>query len=167
MTVKQLRDPDEILAEASEDQEVEEQGPIHAFELDVQGERGKRWRGEFVFHVPTIGDQITITSLRDQYTTSQAGVGVGYAQMIAYLGVTLKKKPSWWKPLTFYDPTPLLAVYEEAISHEAKFHGRDEESREGSGDVAKEQSAASRETVVERDVQPAPQRREVIASHGT
>lgn len=167
-----LRDPDELLKERlaqdeEEESDEDERGPVYSFSIDIKGTRGT-WKGDFTYHVPTLGDTILIGEVHRgiQKTETPYGLANGYAHMIAYLTVTLKKKPDWFKPMDFHDPTPLVKAYEEVTAYEATFHGRDEDAREAPRKAAdSEGSEADSDPVVGGDVQPSAERSEAIISH--
>ena len=146
--------------------------PVYAFDLDVEGEHGKRWTGSFVFRVPTVGQKIEIGHLKSTFLPngSVQGIGsetlaAGFAEMVAYLSITLTKYPDWWKPLDMYDPNPLAEVFKEAIEYEHRFHGRDtvdgdDQVRAGSG----ERSGGDDPTDVGRKVRKRSKRSTIIES---
>lgn len=104
--------------------------PTTIISIDVEDGRKKRWVGSFTYQVPNYSDQIKIARLKAQLLPQGAVAdpnGALITEMMAYLQVTLKEKPSWWKPEHFYDNTVIGAVYLEARRYEARFLGRDEE----------------------------------------
>jgi len=143
MAKKKNDDDIDLDALASGDTEKADESdlsPVYPFKIDIVDGRKKRWQGDFVFHVPTLGDQIKIARMK-ALLLPQGGVadpgGAISAEMMAYCHVTFATKPKWWKPERFYDPAPLLAAYGEARRYEARFLGaavpdnRDDASEDG------------------------------------
>lgn len=137
----------------------EELPPVTKLSVNHKDARGKTWAGEFVFHVPTLGDQVKIARLKAVMLPNGAvadPAGALITEMMAYLKVTLRKTPTWWKPETFRDATVLSIVYGEARAYEARFLGGRPDDRDGA-DEAQERPDAPREDDVERDVQDPPE----------
>jgi len=115
--------------------------------------RGRRYQANFVFNVPSIGEQITIGQMKSVYLPNGATADAN-AQMIVeqicYLEVCLKDpKPEWWKPLEFMEGDLLAEVYSKGVAYANNFLGRDavpgsatdEDGREdGRGDDATPES---------------------------
>jgi len=150
--------------------------PIKRFSIDVEDSFGKRWRGDFVYKVPNIGEQIKIGRLKANYLAANATAdlnAMGLVEVICYLQITLTEKPKWWKPFELYDFSPVMAVYREVTAHEAKFLGRSA-GDEGVGDVDQEPEEIGRSAVangngedyVGGEVQATAQRRKVTVSNG-
>ena len=174
-----MKTPDQLNRELDEPSSSEEEGdklpPITTLSIDVTDDRGKRYVGDFVFKVPQLGDQIRIGTLKAHYLPNGGNADVNAAllvEQICYLEVTIQTKPDWWQPFQFYDAAPVSALYTEAASYEARFHGGDthrEGDQSGAGEGANDAGGAAAEgdAVVGRKVQPPSQRREVIAAHST
>lgn len=175
-----MQTPEELLKqiEDTEKAEAQDRGELPAMtrlHIDVEGTRGKRYRGEFHYTVPTLADQIQMGRLKATYLPQGAAADANaaiLAEQICYLAVTIQDpKPEWWNPFAMYDAAPIGALYGEALKYERKFHGRDEDDR-GDDAGAAESSAGSDggseadgEATVGRKVQPPAKRRETIVSH--
>lgn len=121
-----LKDPDQLIKELNpEDEDTgDDISPVLSFTVDVKDDFGQRWKGDFVYKVPTLGEQIQIGRLKAEYLPNGAAAdpnALGLVEIVCYLSVTLRKKPDWWKPFELYDSTPLMAVWKEVMAHEAKF----------------------------------------------
>lgn len=177
-----MKSPDEVLRDmrqSEDDAEAEteeELPPITTIELDCTDDRGRQYKGSFVFKVPTLGDQIVIGKLKAQYLPDGAAADTNAAllvEQICYLEVCLQfsnkhPRPDWWKPFHFYDATPVTALYMEVMAYEARFHGGDKDSDADQGDAGTGQedgvgTAATDQPHVGRKVQPPAKRREVVS----
>lgn len=143
---------------------------VKRIDIDVTDSRGKHYAGSVVYRVPAIGQQIEIGRMKAAMMPAGAPTDGDMAgmlcEMLCYLAVTLDKNslPPWWKPHRFYDSTVVSFVYAQARAHHARFLGvadergvDDEEAALGSGGDDLD--------AVERDVQPAAERRETLVSH--
>jgi len=166
---------EESFKPSDEKEEAEDLPPITKIHIDVQGWRGRRYEGDFVFKVPTLGDQIAIGRMKAAYLPTGSPTdpnAMVLTEQICYLEVTLQKpRPDWWKPFQLYDGVPVSALYAEAVAYERRFHGEapkapavpegDSKSDDAAGDGAGDQAP------VGRKVPPSAERRTVIAAHGT
>jgi len=154
---------------AKTEEAADELSPIKSIQLDVQGSR-KRWVGDFVFKVPTLADQVKIGAMKTAYLPMGSANDVSAAtlvEQICYLEVTLQKKPDWWKPMEFYDATPVSKLYEEVTRYERRFHGERKDARaNGEGLEGVEEPTSGTSAHVGRKVQPPAERSEVLIAHG-
>jgi hypothetical protein len=158
----------------AEQEEDEFRSPITKIQLDVKGSRDKRYQGEFVFHVPTIGDQIRIGRLKSEYLPS-GGVADPNAALLVeqccYLAVTIKKAPDWWDPFAMYDAVPISALYAEGTAYEATFHGASPEQGAHPGAAEGEEDTGGSndtgEANVGRKVRRPAQRRETLLANAS
>jgi hypothetical protein len=156
---------------ASEIPDAPPLSPVYPFHLDVKGDRGVSWVGDFVYQVPTIGDEILIGRMKNQYLP-QGGLADSHSALlveaISYLEVTLKERPKWWEPLKMRDSSPLFAVYSEVRSYERRFRGHAETAAERTEPVAQQEtgSAPVGSDRLGGEVESASKRSEVIVSHG-
>jgi hypothetical protein len=175
-----MKAPDEILQSIrSGDEEAEateELSPLKKFHVDVTDPRGKRYVGDFLYKVPSLGDQIMVGRLKAEYLP-QGGVSdpnaTALVEQICYLEVCLQfsesmPKPEWWEPFNLYHALPVSTLYAEVTRYEAKFHGADlgsEEDPKASGEEANGGGpAAPGPTHVGRKIRPTTERREVISA---
>lgn len=155
----------------------EELLPQRIIELDVIGTRNKRYRGTFTYRVPTLAMSIAIGRrkaelLGDKPVATADIFSAALAEQIAYLEVTLEggpKLPEWWKPLEMYDSTPVAALYQEAASYEARFHGREPLQRKNPAPPARADHDASGDdpegsVEVGGNVSPAAERQPIVFS---
>jgi hypothetical protein len=174
-----LKDPAELIRELDDKQKPsdEELPPITVLELDVEGTRGRRYRDQFHFKVPTLADQIMIGKLKNQYLPEGGAADINataLVEQICYLEVTLQKpRPDWWEPFAFYDATPIAALYKEALAYERKFHGEHDDNQpdsEGAGSTERPDDGGAvheaDKAPVGRKVRAAAKRRETIIAHG-
>lgn len=98
-----------------------------AFEFFHTSEEGEVYQGTFVVKRPTILDLQEIEGVRAAmlngyyYDPSKEGCGVSASQhmsadMIAFLRVTLKEAPDWWKKGEIYDREVIAKLFQEAIA---------------------------------------------------
>ena len=175
-----MQTPEELLKHIEETEKAEaadrgELPPITRLKIDVEGTRGKRYRGEFIFHVPTLGDQIQMGRLKSTYLPQGGAADANAAiltEQICYLAVTIQDpKPEWWNPFGMYDAAPIGTLYGEALTYERKFHGRDEvgeSASSGDGQAQSESDGGSEldgEATLGRKIQPPAKRRETIVAH--
>jgi hypothetical protein len=143
--------------------------PVTAIRLDAKG-TNRQWTGDFTYKVPTLADQIKIGAMKTAYLPMGSANDANAAllvEQICYLEVTLSKKPDWWKPMEFYDATPVSELYKEVTQYERRFHGEGEDAGEdekGSGGVEEPDDDGGSD--VGRKVQPPPKRSETLVSHG-
>lgn len=122
--------PEDPAEEKPHEEEREELPPITTLSIDVADGRGIRYQGAFVFKVPNMRDTMEIARRKSQLlpvSVVNDMNGIMIAEMIAFLEVTVQKGdrgiPKWWKPLEFYDETPIVALYAEATAYASKFRG--------------------------------------------
>lgn len=156
--------------------------PATLLEVDVEGRDGRRkYQGKFPYNVPTIGNFVDIAARKAQYLQELPGSsvdpqGANYAEMLSYLHVTVgdtaeddKILPAWWKDsrrgIDLYDHAPLLALYAAARAYEATFLLGDDDQGDAAESDGQEPEAPGDGPVVS-DVQPAAERRQVIATLG-
>jgi hypothetical protein len=167
-----IQDPDSLRESLDEKEDKEEKtylNKTHAFDLNVEGENGRKWQGRFVYEVPNIGEKIKIGQMKAIYLPQGAMAdpsAAGLTEMVCYLSVTLKEKPNWFKPMELTDEIPLAKVYEEVLDYEQKFHGNNEVERtDGAGSGGSQGSGETDSTDVGRKVQSPDERSETIISH--
>jgi hypothetical protein len=149
--------------------------PTTTIDIDAASPDGRRrYKGAFKFKVPTLGDRADIAVLKTRYLQQISNVGdegVVVAEMLAYLSITLDESsaPEWWKTsksgLDLYDYAPVMALYGRCREYEAKFLGGAEGDGATEG-AASEEPAGDTDSGVVEDVQPPPERREVLATVG-
>lgn len=170
-----MKSPEEMLREMDEsrDEQAPDQiSPIKIIKLDVKGSRGKRYSGEFTFHVPNIGDQIRIGKLKAEYLPNGAMADPNAGMLVeqtCYLAVTIRKAPKWWQPFALYDAAPISALYAEGTAYEASFHGSRPDlsgDEEASGEAGEDDGRANvaGSSTVGRKVQPPAKRRETLTA---
>ena len=114
-------------------------GLEHSFALEYTDQRGRVWRGNFTTKILSVKDRMTLGM-----TKSRLGAGLSPQQIdtptdqimeiVAHLSVSLSVMPKWAEDLmSVYDLGVLGAIYEEVVTHEARFHGAE---AEGSGSDA-------------------------------
>lgn len=175
-----MLDPDKALAQlesrdkAAAEEQHEELPPTTVIDLDCLGFRGRRYQGRFIYRVPTLGMNVQIAQLKDQYLPGGGRASPADAllvEQICYLEVCLQApRPEWYKPLHLYDAIPIGTLYGEAIKYEARFLGPAPKSGE---DAATTGRAANNggphlqdQGAVGRKVQPPAERRETLVAHG-
>lgn len=149
------------------------------FRFDHTSKRGKRFVGEFEYHVPTLGEQVDISVRKAQYLQETGGVegeGQSLAEMISYLSIALRDTeehpfPKWWKQsnsgINLHDLSPVLALYVLGRAYEATFHGINEDTDTGvDEDEGTGGHDADGEGTVDTDVQPPPERRTLVDLDG-
>lgn len=150
--------------------------PLTRISLDCTDERGKRYRGEFLFKVPTLGDRISIGRAKAAALPNGSVIDPDafiLCEQIAYLQNTLQAPiPEWWKPWEMYDATPVHRLYAEATAYASRFLGKPATNSSDAGPAAEPSDDAEGSGMADADgaepqVQPAPKRRTVISSHGT
>ena len=174
-----MKTPEELLERIEHDAEAQEAETalpgITKIHVDVIGTRGVHYKGDFIYRVPRMIDQVSIGRLKSEYLP-QGGIADPNAAIIVeqlcYLAVTIQDpKPDWWKPSEFYDAAPLGAVYKGALDYERRFHGGDEddsEARSGAGSdgiLESDGPESPSEVTVGRKVQPPSKRRETLVTH--
>lgn len=176
-----LPDPEEALSSLrrpdDEDETPANELPdTKVIDLDVTDSRGTRYRGSFLYTVPTLGDQIEIGKLKTHYLPQGSAADPEAAllvEVIAYLTVCLTfnelhKKPSWWKPLQARTPDPYSKLYGRCLEYEARFHGRGQDHRADEGDDAGPgEPEPDSELRVGGEVRPPAKRRETLAGDGS
>lgn len=140
-------------------------------DLDVEGTRGRKYKGTFVFKVPTIGDQIRIGQMKAAYLPSGAGADPNSAMLveqICFLEVTMQgDKPPWWAPLEMFDAAPISELYRRALDYERRFHGAGTKSEDNSEVVSgSDGSHSDGENGMGRKVQATAERSETLVAHG-
>lgn len=147
---------------------------ITILHIDVPGSRGRHYKGDFSYQVPSIGDTIEVGQLKARYLPNGAVADVRAAvlvEAVSYLAVTLQPPvPEWWRPMDFMDEGPILALYKEARDYERRFLGEavgeeDAAASRGAEDAGGDGAEAQAAPV--EDLQPPAKRREVLASHGS
>jgi hypothetical protein len=173
-----LPDPEEALRriEGAAEEQVEEEVPsTKVIEIDVKTDRGTRYQGKFLYHVPTIGEKIHVGRLKATYLPDGAAAdptATTLVDVVCYLTVCLTfndqyKKPKWWAPMAGYDGDPYFELYRRCLAHEAKFYGRRTEHSGDEGSAGSQgESSGEGEVPVGRKVQPPPQRPEALAGDG-
>ena len=171
---RKIKDPSELRDELSPEENLEaqeEMSPRHPFRIE-RTIRGKTFAGDFSFEVPTLAEQVLIGAMKSRYLPhgSDADANAGsLVEQICYLEVTLKEKPTWWKPFTFREADLVVAVYAEVIAYANKFLGRGADDGSDTSSDGKEDGsgdAPSSESDVGGDAQPSDKRSKVIVSHG-
>jgi hypothetical protein len=167
---------DQLLAPSDDEKPDEDLPAITTLNLDVVGEKGKRYTASLTYKVPNLGEQILIGNMQAQYLP-RGGLADSNAalltEQICYLTVTLQRPlPDWWKPFAFFDATPVSALYALAVAYERRFHGADakpkrpeETAREGEADDSGDGVEAV--SAVGRKVQAPAKRSEVLVSHSS
>jgi len=165
----------DVAAERLRPEAATADSPVTQIDIDEQSPDGKRrYKGVFVFKVPTLGDRSDIAALKTRYLqqlTNVADDGQALAEMLAYLAVTIEfeKAPEWWKKsklgMDLYDYAPVLALYGRCREYEATFLGGGPvaPSNEGATPTGAESSAPGD---MGTHVPAAPKRREVVATVG-
>jgi len=142
--------------------------PVTTIQLDAKGTT-RHWAGEFTYKVPTLADQIKIGAMKTAYLpmgSANDPTAAMLVEQICYLEITLTKKPDWWKPMDFYDATPVSALYKEVTQYERRFHGEREDAiADEGGAVGVEEPDGDGGVDVGRKVQPPAQRSETLVSH--
>jgi hypothetical protein len=161
--------PDDGKEEAVQEEEREELPPITTVSIDVVDGRGIRYHGAFVYKVPNMRDTMEIGRRKSQLlpvSVINDTNAIMIAEMIAYLDVTLQKGdrplPKWWKPLEFYDETPIVALYSEVTAYAMKFRGeKPRPNAHGTAGADEEAPAGDGGSAVDGDVPPPVERRTV------
>ena len=165
----------DVAAERLRPEAATADSPVTQIDIDEQSPDGRRrYKGVFVFKVPTLGDRSDIAALKTRYLQQLTNVGpegVAVAEMLAYLAVTvnLEKAPEWWKKsklgMDLYDYAPVVALYGRCREYEATFLGGGAGSAgdEGTTPTGAESADSGGVGAV---VPAAPKRREVIATVG-
>lgn len=142
--------------------------PITTLSIDVLDSRGIQYQGAFVFKVPNMRDLMEIgrrKSLLLPVSVVNDTSAIMLAEMIAYLDVTIQKGdkgerlPRWWKPMEFYDETPIVALYAEATGYAKRFRGEGSADRRADADAASEGLDPAGGSDVDGDVQAPVERR--------
>jgi hypothetical protein len=174
-----MQDPEKVLrkmkAPTEEAEEaLDEISPVTTLSIDVTDTRGRRYRGDFVFKVPTLGEQIQIGRLKNEFLPNGAASdpnSLALNEQICFLQVTIQKKPDWWKPFQFYDATPVSALYGEALKYERTFHSGHAGDRSTAPDTEGAEVADADGTAdqadVGRKVPAPPKRRETLVAHSS
>lgn len=154
----------------SAEEEKPDLPPMTKFAIDFADRKGKRWQGEFIYKVPTLGDMLRIANLKTAQLPAGSpwdANGAMLSEMMCYLEVTLQKpRPKWWSPHLFYSAEVLAKVYAEATAYADRFLGRTPPSGGDEGKAREEEGdAPPGDDDVEREVQPPSQRRETLVSH--
>lgn len=148
----------------------EELPPITTLHVDCTDKRGIHYQGAFIFKVPTLRDEIEIArqkSLLLPVSVVNDVNGVMLAEMIAYLSVTIQKGdkgerlPKWWKPLEFYDVTPVVMLYAEATAYGKRFRGESNADDRANEGEAADEHADDGGGAVDGNVPPPVERRTI------
>jgi hypothetical protein len=167
-----LADDHELFEDEREASEPtgEELPPITTLKIDCTDKRGIHYQGAFVFKVPTMKDEIEIgrrKSLLLPVSVVNDTNAIMLAEMIAYLDVTIQKGdkgerlPKWWKPLEFYDVTPIVALYSEATAYARRFRGEPDSNASADAREASDEHSAPDRSDVDGDLQAPVERRTV------
>lgn len=177
---KQIDEDDELsaLREQMDEEERAAEEPAdepllpstHSFSIDVMDGRKRRYQGDFTATVPNLGMQVKVARMKASMLPggSPADANGGMlAEMMAYTNIVLSKFPKWWKPSSFYDSTPLVAVYWRCREYEARFLGAPQSERDSRQDegAAEEGTAPAGADDVVSEVPAAPKRRETLVAH--
>lgn len=109
----------------------------YRFTVDHEAAGGRRYKGEFVNRILSIGDRRLVGIMRARQS---AGVAVESLtleefQTINYscwVTLSLEEKPEWFAdPDKLLDPSAFFAVVQEVTAHEATFHGSKEPGQPG------------------------------------
>ena len=145
--------------------------PTTVISIDVEDSSGRRYQGKFVYSVPTLRHMVAIARIKAGYLPGGSpmdAAGAAIVEMLSYLEVTIGKenRPDWFtNSLDLYDMTPVSELYKEALDYERKFH-RGSANAGSSGASAGAGSDRTDQSAVVEDVEPTPQRRETLFSHG-
>lgn len=155
---------------------TEELPPVTTLHIDVVDDRGIHYQGSFIFKVPNMREEIEIgrrKSILLPVSVVNDTQAFLLAEMIAYLDVTIQKGekneriPDWWKPLEFFDPTPITALYQEASAYAKKFRGSGvTDGTRAASEDAEKQSSDDRSDV-DGHVQPSVKRRTIHSTDST
>lgn len=173
-----IEEAERALAARSDDEKAkaaaaEDVPPFTIIDLDVVGERKRRYQGRFYYEVPTISEVTRIAQLRSQILPEGTPDRMGALQVeaLTYLSVCIRfsdqyPKPDWYQPSgRMYDMTPFTTLFGRCREHEARFRFGDAlagDAGEGTGD-ADDASAGDDEAPVGRKVQPPAKRRQTLA----
>jgi len=144
MTITAIRPASELAAEiqgkSAEEQTVElapKERREYSFNFEFKDDRGKTWKGPFTNQALSPNQKLQVGVLKaallgrlpyesmDAYTRE-------IAERIAHATVSLVKRPDWARELgDLMDENILHKLYEEVLSHEAMFHGRKPDQKEG------------------------------------
>lgn len=99
------------------------------FHVHMTGEEtGQTFDGQFKYHRPTIGDRTQIDVRRAIMSRDQANIAATESDtlyILAFLYVTIKDSPDWWKDNGFgsmlYDLNVIMGVYEECMKFEKEW----------------------------------------------
>lgn len=156
---------------AADTRDPDDQLPsITTIQLDVYDKRGIHYQGAFVYKVPNMKDLMEIGRRKSQLlpiSVVNDTQAIMLAEMIAYLDVTIQKGekgerlPRWWKPLEFYDETPIVALYAEVVEYSRTFRGESSSDRRADEEAATEKPETDGGGDVDGDVQPPVERRSI------
>lgn len=156
MEAAPLKSADELAADlrgdnADDEQDEQKKDPkacgTYTFDFEaVESGTGKTRKGKFTNHVLNAGMIIQRGVLQAQMSggvpwNSLAPVDQELISTRAHLAISLdlKKRPKWAKNLdALFDLNIIFKLYDEVASHEATFHGPEEDQEEGEGDSGAE-----------------------------
>ncbi len=107
----------------------------YRFSIDHTSEGGRRYRGEFVNRILSIGDRRLVGIMRARQS---AGVAVESLTLeefhvinySCWVTLSLEERPDWFTDMDkLLDPSAFNAVIKEVMAHEATFHGAKESGR--------------------------------------
>ncbi len=116
-------------------EEAAELPPTTALTLDVVGAHGRRFKGRWLFTVPTLGMKIDIGKLKTLYLPMGCAAdpeAMGIVEVMAFLTVCCQPidevgkacpAPAWWDLISARDFTPYASLYGEAIEYDRRFRG--------------------------------------------
>jgi hypothetical protein len=153
----------------------EDVSPIKMIDLDVVGERGRKYVGRFHYKVPSIAEETRITQLRANILPDGASfdqLGGRKVEALTYLSVAIRfskefPRPDWYAPdgEHSYDMTPYFSLFGRCREHEARFRFGDALTGDAGEGVrgTDDAPAGGGEAPVGRKVPPPSKRRETLA----
>jgi hypothetical protein len=109
----------------------------YTFSFEHKDDRGKIWRGPFTNQVLSQTQKLQVGVVRAAITgrvpyESLDPYSCEYSERIAYMTISLIKRPDWAQELgDVLDSKIIDALYEEVMSHEATFHRRGPDQAKG------------------------------------
>jgi len=158
------------IPKADDDEADAQLPPVTTIKLDCTDGRGIHYEGWFTFKVPNMKDTMEIGRRKSLLLPISIVNDVNaamLAEMIAYLDVTLQKGddgariPKWWKPLDFYDETPIVALYAEATAYAKTFRGEARPNDRADEEAPAERHEDAGGSDVDGDIQPPIERRTI------
>lgn len=120
--------------DATSDPRDEEEWSFH---FDWQDSRGKRWVGDFVNKILSIGDQQKVAVFKSQLCGGQPLESMDSSILlvnaaVAHMSLSLIERPDWAKDLRkMKDVALILELFKKVDSHEARFFRLGETQKEG------------------------------------